>query len=492
MEEYFKNMLKKIDSNIILDQQQIEVIKDESKSLIVIAGAGAGKTTTMTAKVKYLIEKKGICQKDILVISYTNKAVNELKYNINEILNFKIDILTFHKFALETIKRTGKKVKIIEKLEPIIREIIKNENKRELSRNVKFLLKKEKNSKKIEKYNNNLDFFVASTVENICFIRTSDIDLKDIIKNTHNKKIKDYLKFLLNIIEKYKSFMYDNNSFDFDELIYYATNLVNEKNNNYKYIIIDEYQDISQIRLNLIKKLKEKSNIIVVGDDWQSIYSFSGSNVKLFLDFKKEFNAKIIKLENTYRNSQELINIAGNFVMKDDKLIKKNLISFKRNTLPLKLYIYKKNLNSCLKKIIEEIIRNYGEEKNILILGRYKNDINMLNKELFNINEFNIAYIRNEKIKIDFLTIHSSKGLGYDNVILLFNDLKSSKFPSDKKNNFFKSKVLKIKKDILEERRLFYVAMTRTKNDFYIIVDSKNKSLFVKEIKKEAFLSKMK
>ncbi|MEG0266248.1 MAG: ATP-dependent helicase, partial [Bacilli bacterium] len=371
-------MLKKIDSNIILDQQQIEVIKDESKSLIVIAGAGAGKTTTMTAKVKYLIEKKGISQKDILVISYTNKAVNELKYNINEILNFKIDILTFHKFALETIKRTGKKVKIIEKLEPIIREIIKNENKRELSRNVKFLLKKEKNSKKIEKYNNNLDFFVASTVENICFIRTSDIDLKDIIKNTHNKKIKDYLKFLLNIIEKYKSFMYDNNSFDFDELIYYATNLVNEKNNNYKYIIIDEYQDISQIRLNLIKKLKEKSNIIVVGDDWQSIYSFSGSNVKLFLDFKKEFNAKIIKLENTYRNSQELINIAGNFVMKDDKLIKKNLISFKRNTLPLKLYIYKKNLNSCLKKIIEEIIRNYGEEKNILILGRYKNDINML------------------------------------------------------------------------------------------------------------------
>ncbi|MEG2848373.1 MAG: UvrD-helicase domain-containing protein [Bacilli bacterium] len=485
-------MLKKIDSNIILDQQQIEVIKDESKSLIVIAGAGAGKTTTMTAKVKYLIEKKGISQKDILVISYTNKAVNELKYNINEKLNFKIDILTFHKFALETIKRTGKKVKIIEKLEPIIREIIKNENKRELSRNVKFLLKKEKNSKKIEKYNNNLDFFVASTKENICFIRTSDIDLKDIIKNTHNKKIKDYLKFLLNIIEKYKSFMYDNNSFDFDELIYYATNLVNEKNNNYKYIIIDEYQDISQIRLNLIKKLKEKSNIIVVGDDWQSIYSFSGSNVKLFLDFKKEFNAKIIKLENTYRNSQELINIAGNFVMKDDKLIKKNLISFKRNTLPLKLYIYKKNLNSCLKKIIEEIIRNYGEEKNILILGRYKNDINMLNKELFNINEFNIAYIRNEKIKIDFLTIHSSKGLGYDNVILLFNDLKSSKFPSDKKNNFFKSKVLKIKKDILEERRLFYVAMTRTKNDFYIIVDSKNKSLFVKEIKKEAFLSKMK
>ncbi|MEG0908999.1 MAG: UvrD-helicase domain-containing protein, partial [Bacilli bacterium] len=171
-------MLKKIDSNIILDQQQIEVIKDESKSLIVIAGAGAGKTTTMTAKVKYLIEKKGISQKDILVISYTNKAVNELKYNINEKLNFKIDILTFHKFALETIKRTGKKVKIIEKLEPIIREIIKNENKRELSRNVKFLLKKEKNSKKIEKYNNNLDFFVASTVENICFIRTSDIDLK--------------------------------------------------------------------------------------------------------------------------------------------------------------------------------------------------------------------------------------------------------------------------------------------------------------------------
>ena len=103
--QYFDEMFKKIDSNIILDEEQRKIILTEEDNLMVIAGAGTGKTTTITAKVNYLIEKLNIKEEEIIIISYTNKAIQELKQRINIDFKHKVDIMTFHKFAYKIIKK---------------------------------------------------------------------------------------------------------------------------------------------------------------------------------------------------------------------------------------------------------------------------------------------------------------------------------------------------------------------------------------------------
>jgi DNA helicase-4 len=272
---------------------------------------------------------------------------------------------------------------------------------------------------------------------------------------------------------------------DFDDLIIDATKCLKENNKiNYKYIIIDEYQDISLIRLNLIKEAANKAKIIVVGDDWQSIYSFSGSNINLFYNFRSEMEAKTLFIQNTYRNSQTLINIAGDFIMKDESLIKKNLKSYKEIINPI-LLVYYKNFIDDLEKIINNIIAEDGINTKILILGRYNADINKIKSYKFKINNSKITYIYNRKINITFLTIHASKGLGFDNVIIINFEKGEYGFPSSKKIDKFKKHYFKFNKNINEERRVFYVALTRTKKKVYLLVNKKNESCFIKEIKKE-------
>ena len=192
-------------------------------------------------------------------------------------------------------------------------------------------------------------------------------------------------------------------------------------------------------------------------------------------------------IKNTYRNSLELVKITGNFVMRDDSLIRKDLNSNKHLKNPINICFYRKNINNCFEKIIKSIIKEYGINKNILILGRYKDDIKMITSTKFIINNNTITYINNRKVNIKYMTIHSSKGVGFDNVVIL-NMLNSSYgFPSNIENNFFKKYFFNEYDNIKEERRLFYVAMTRTKNKVYILspFNKKKRSPFVFDIKKE-------
>ena len=225
---------------------------------------------------------------------------------------------------------------------------------------------------------------------------------------------------------------------------------------------------------------------MVVGDDWQTIYSFASSNINLFTKFKNNVKyCEILKIEKTYRNSQELINIAGDFIQKNKNQIKKELISNKTLENPITILKYKKNnFNKELIKTIDYIIKKYGEEKNILILGRYKFDIKKIDNSNIIKNNNSLIYKISPKTNIDFLTVHSSKGLGYDNVILINADNKKFGFPSKIKTKSLFKPLLTTDETIkyAEERRLFYVALTRTKNEIIILTRKHNKSKFVKEI----------
>ena len=275
---------------------------------------------------------------------------------------------------------------------------------------------------------------------------------------------------------------------DFADMIKKASDYIDKAEEfEYKYIIIDEYQDISKDRFKLIKKISKKfeTKIIAVGDDWQSIYSFSGSEISLFTDFINIYeNAELLKINNTYRNSQELIDVAGTFIMKNEKQIKKQLLSSKKLTNPIEIIKYRESVKiNKLKYIIDVIIKEYPG-KNILILGRYKFDIKpFIDNNLFIQKNEKIKY-RNSDVDITYMTVHASKGLGYDNVILINCKRGIYGFPSEKQNH-------KILKSLIpqnpnfqfeEERRLFYVALTRTKNKVFLLTPINKRSVFVDEI----------
>ena len=504
---YFSEMFEKVDKNIKLDKQQQRIIVTDEDYTLVIAGAGSGKTTTITAKVDYLIKKKKINPEEIIIITFTNKAVEELKERINKDFKNNVEIMTFHKFGYKIIKQTKKDTPTItDNKEKIIKNIIYDklkENNKKNRKIVKYFINK-KNLITLIKimFKYQLDEKIYTRITLLC---SNSITLQksknyNIINLKCKKELKKHIKiieFIEEVYEKYEEILEHQNKIDFEDIINKATEIIKKQDKqnanrkiNYKYIIIDEYQDISESRYNLIKNIAEKNNskIIAVGDDWQCIYSFASANINLFTQFSSKVPyCEILKIENTYRNSQQLIDLAGEFIQKNPKQIKKRLKSKKKLEKPVKIVKYKKNINEKIESIIEYIIQKYGQEKNILILGRYNFD----KKEILTLHNFTeqkekIIYKKYPKVRIDYLTIHSAKGLGYDNVILINTKTGKNGFPSNIKNNKIIDNMVRIDKNMKnsEERRLFYVAITRTKNEIIIMTPKNNPSCFIKEIKK--------
>lgn len=480
MDKYLDTIFDKVDPSIKLDKQQREVILDNSDNIIVVAGAGSGKTTTITAKIKYLVEIKKVPEEQILVISFTNKAINELQERIN--LDFRINakICTFHKFAYDILKKYDSKYKILSEPKDIIKEIIKKDE--ETNKIIKILLKNKKYKKRSNKYNSDKEYFINFTLDNIQLYKICDTSKISI----NSKRTLYYFNYLEKIIKKYNNYLRNNYLLDFEDIIIEATKVVDLVPLKYKYIVVDEYQDISHNRFELIKKISHlyKTKTIVVGDDWQAIFSFAGSNSNLFLNYKEIMNARMYKIVNTYRNSQELIDIAGKFIMASNKQIEKKLISNKTIKFPIEIYEYKRNINEILIYIFNKIIEENGLNKNILILGRYNMDLKLIGSDKIHIIKNKVVYKKYPLLKIDFMTVHAAKGLGYDNVILInmLNDIYG--FPSKIENDEIKQELINKQNNILEERRLFYVAITRTKNKVYILAKKGKESEFINEISK--------
>ena len=323
------------------------------------------------------------------------------------------------------------------------------------------------------------------TIENINNFKKYD----ESQKSQRNNSFIDIIKPILNY---YNQKLHKKNAIDFNDMINQATDYIKSKNIyfNYKYIIIDEYQDISVGRYKLIKEIINHSNakLICVGDDWQSIYRFSGSDLNLFSSFEHYFGpSTILRIEKTYRNSQELLNIASKFILQNPEQLKKNLRSDKHILNPIIVVNYYEDLHVALHNALTDIYSNFGENAEILLLGRTTYDINIyINKHLQYSPSTNIVkYTKYPSLKIKFLTIHSSKGIEADNVIILNMKNHTFGFPTKICDDEVLSLVLQ-KQDsyeYAEERRLFYVALTRTKNRTYLIAPKLHSSIFLEDLK---------
>ncbi len=263
----------------------------------------------------------------------------------------------------------------------------------------------------------------------------------------------------------------------------------------YKYIIIDEFQDIARQRFNLTKRLSEitRAKVVAVGDDWQSIYAFSGSDISLFTRFLELMGTGTeLKITHTYRNSQELIDIAGGFVQKNTTQIRKQLISPKHLSDPILIREFNdsiKPMNALaaqVETVIGEIIKEFGARSSILLIGRYNYDMYKLYRT-GRFSELPGNHVKSEaypNTNINFMTAHSSKGLGYDNVILINMFEGKFGFPCQIEDDPIMKLVTyeDTSMPYAEERRLFYVALTRTKNRVYIMTPQNKPSRFLVEL----------
>lgn len=453
-----------------------------------VAGAGSGKSLTIIGKIVYLVKHCNINPEDILCISFTNDATINLKNNIAKNYNFNINIYTFHKLALEILNQNS--IPYIIAPDNYLNSVIDNFFENIIPQNklykkcLSILLSKKQSKKEIINLKRLINTFISLFKSNNYDIKYFLTILKK-IKYTINYKNyirnKSLLLLIINIYIMYEYELSKENSLDFNDMINKSISILKSHGikKKWKYIIIDEYQDTSLTKFNMINELMKitNANLLAVGDDFQSIYRFTGCDLHIFLNFTKYFkDSKIMKIVNTYRNPQELINVAGNFVMKNKLQIKKQLFSNKHLDFPIRIY-YSNNKVGILKKLLLLI-----KDKEILVLGRNNKDINNYIDDEFKL--LNPTYYEYKNIKFRYLTIHRSKGLESDNVILINMEDNLLGMPSKIKDEKILKYVNNSKDYYLfeEERRLFYVALTRTKNITYIISPISNKSIFVKEI----------
>lgn len=368
--EYLKN----------LNKEQKQAVISNNREIMLIAGAGTGKTNTIIRKIQYLVQEKKIQASTILSVTFTNKAVNEIKERLNKYLgkNSGVVVNTFHElartilFEQENYKKIGyEKLTIIkdEEQEKIISGILERTEYFEIVNKYKYTIKK--------------------------IIQDFSLRKNDLYVKSNKKDLEDLLDL---VYASYNFILYNEQLIEIDDLIYLAEELLKkdeklleEYQNKYNYIFIDEYQDINKTQYNLIKLLNNKNNILVVGDEDQSIYSWRGSNSKYFKDFRKEYpNVEIIKLERNYRSTKEILYLANNFIKQNTDREDKNLYTDLTNKKPI-LYI-----NSDINKQLDYITNNIQEDKTTLyknsaILVRSKN-IDLMTILKTKLVESNIPY----------------------------------------------------------------------------------------------------
>ena len=348
----------------LLNKEQKQAVTTTEGPLLVLAGAGSGKTRVLTTRIAYLIEELGISPDNILAITFTNKAAKEMKERILNMLGpiaYKIQISTFHSFGLYLLKHHYEllgydhnfTILDSDDVLTLIKKIIKDMN----------LDSKEYNPKAIR--------------NKISGAKNELLDAEGYSKYANSS----YEEIVVEIYRKYEKKLKINNSFDFDDLLMMPLklfslypNILKEYQEKYQYILVDEYQDTNEAQYLMVKMLAQKyKNICVVGDESQAIYSWRGANYKNILNFEKDYkNAKTILLEENYRSTKTILNAANDIIKNNKERKEKNLWTNNDEGIKIKYhrcYDEKEEAN-YIKDQIKELINSGVNKSDIAILYR--------------------------------------------------------------------------------------------------------------------------
>ena len=332
--------------------------------------------------------------------------------------------------------------------------------------------------------------FIRLIATFVTLLKSSCRSLKDILKQADeadDRRSEFVIKNIFRpVYERYAEALRSSGQIDFTDAILQATELCRATHPvSYDYIIVDEFQDISVDRYNFLKALREgdpPAKLYCVGDDWQSIYRFSGSDMALFNDFARFFGpTEINKIETTYRFGEPLVGLSARFIQRNRVQIQKNIRPFNGQAkTELSFQSYDRN-SYC--NVIGQFIASIPADKSVFLLGRYSFDDYYLSFMYKSIKEGNRFYYIIGGRKVEFLTVHKSKGLEADYVVLLQCNKDTYGFPSLVSDDPSLQYVLTASDSFPygEERRLFYVAITRAKIKTWVLYDARFPSVFVDE-----------
>lgn len=363
-----------------LNEQQKKAVLYNEGPLLVLAGAGSGKTKVLTTKIAYLIEEKKIDPYHILAITFTNKAAKEMKdrvYNLIGDYAKYIQISTFHSFGLRLLR----------------------ENCEELGYDRNFVIMDSDDSltvvKKILKDNNyDPKIYNPRAIRNKISSCKNELITPELYERYATS---EYEKVALKVYQKYEKKLKQNNSVDFDDLLILPIKLFKENpsvlqkyQEKFKYILIDEYQDTNEAQYILTKMLSAKyRNIMVVGDDFQSIYSFRGANYKNILNFEKDYkDTKTILLEQNYRSTGNILKAANDVIKHNRERKDKNLWTENESGEKIKYYraFNERDEAQYVIRKIKELVNKEVLYKDIAILYRTNAQSRMIEEEMLKEN----------------------------------------------------------------------------------------------------------
>jgi hypothetical protein len=521
-----------------LDRQQVESIENDSQNTLVVAGAGTGKTTTIIGKVKWILnrwirDRRNIPR--ILVISFTHATRIELEKRIlAEILSndeiFKIYhpgvflmVETFHSLALKIVKGTRQTMR---------------------AGPDKIRLTKLGFGDFLKQTRPDISEDTTEIYEHLYYLtRNYHIEYQDLRQFTNikypnfwqkKKRLEnlDTIRRLEELSQKYKTTLSSAGEVDFvsflEEAINNTLGAINANNLKllekfcFDFVIIDEYQDISPLEYSLIKKLRQMHGfrLFCVGDDWQTIYQFAGSEIDLILDFKKYWGeTKVFKIEQTYRFPEQLAKLSGDFVMKNRSQLVKNIRGINCLDPDQIIEINGPSERTDLNALFFFFL-NLPRNARIFLIGRYNFDIKrILHCEFLefkiNTSELKISMPKRPDLDIRFYSAHKSKGLQADYVFIINCRDATLGFPSQveekdlititKETFLWKEHNKKLgglgrgsllirawnsltttrECEFTEERRLFYVAMTRARKKVFFLTVQNKESPFILELREE-------
>lgn len=331
------------------NEAQKKAIESIHGPMLILAGAGAGKTRVITNRIANMIKNHKILPEEILAVTFTTKAAKEMKERVEKMVSKRIEISTFHSFSLKILKQYYKELDYEKNF--TIYDVLDQMNI------INVIMKK-----------NNFET-KESTYEIANFISK--------FKEGNVKKI-DFSNVIIfeEIVSQYNNIMKQNNAMDFSDILINLNKLLdiseilNEIQEKFKYIMVDEYQDTNNIQYEIIRKISQKyKNICVVGDENQSIYGFRGANIQNILDFEKDYpDATIIKLDINYRSTQNIVNASNAVIIHNKERIDKTIKSNNEIGEKINYNLYGSEYEEA-KKVIEQIeinIKNNDYDNAIL------------------------------------------------------------------------------------------------------------------------------
>lgn len=475
-----------------LDREQRKSIYDPARFNLVVAGAGSGKTTTILGKILYLLQSGFASPPEILVLSFTHDSATELRERFlreyyqtfaEQILLRKspspnITIETFHSLALKLLRSLWPDFSVT------TNEIDDKQLVSEIADNVIS--------------GSDEPTMQTSIIREFLNLHELDSATLSLIANKFSSP--DYSNLFLTASEKYQrelSSLLGKHQTTFSGLIKLAIRYLRsgQIRTRFRYIIVDEYQDLSALRQEFLHLLigSSQANLFAVGDDWQAIYGFSGSRVDFTLNFRKFWgDFSLHRISKTYRFGSTLANLSSSFIMQNHTQIRKQIQSQKEDSSEPVVEVCGDSERLDL-EVLTHYLESLSENSSILLLGRFQIDLfRLAHCSKFNLTSDGIEFHARSDLKIRFLTVHQSKGLEADYVIILNNRDAKLGFPAHVKDPPLKAELVKITEELRldqasvnEERRLFYVALTRAKKQVILLTVDGKESSFIKELRRK-------